>query len=455
MTRFRSSGSPALIGRRAALLLSAGALAGCSVFNGDIFDDWFGTSKKPLPGKREPVLATQPGFAVDPNPAVQVTLPPMTANADWPQMGGDATHAMGHLATSGRLTEAWRADIGDGGGYRRRLTAQPVVAAGHVFTMDSDANVDAFDLRNGARIWRTETRAKKNRSTNLGGGIAWNNGTVYVSTGRADVLALDAAKGSVRWRVQIDMPARSAPTFADGRLHVTTIDDRLITLSADDGHRMWAYQAANPQTSVLGAAAPAVKDGLVVAGFGTGALITLRADTGAVAWSESLAGTGGRSSLVDLSAVQGMPVIDRDRVFAVSLGGIMLSLDLRTGRRLWERDVASSQTPWVVGDWIFLISTDQQLAAMSREDGRVQWLTDLPRWKNTKKQRDPVEWIGPILTHERLIVASNNNQALTVDPFTGVISGQHKLPGPASVSPVVASGMLFLVSDDGTLIALH
>ncbi len=441
------------LARRSALLLPLGALAGCS-----LFEDWFsGDNKTPIPGKRIAIMETKRGLEVDPG-AGPVVLPPAAANPDWPQAGGNASHDMGNLQVSPSPARAWSAGIGEGGGYRRKITARPVVAGGRVFTMDSDAVVTAFDFASGRRLWRLDTQSDDDRSSNIGGGLAVEGGTVYASTGRAELLALDAARGSIRWRKPLGTAARSAPTLAEGRVFVTTLGHQLEALAADDGRRLWAYQAGSGNTAVLGLPAPAYSDGLVVAGFASGDVAALRGVSGAVAWSDNLGAGSGRNSLVDLSSVRGAPVIQNGRVFAISLGGLMLSLDLRSGRRLWEREVASAETPWVAGDWIFILSTGQQLAALTAADGRIAWLKQLPQYANMEKQRDPIRWLGPLLAGDRLFVASTNAAgalARTVSPYTGEMMAQWDLPGPISVAPVAAGGTVFMVTDDATLTALR
>ncbi len=434
--------------RRAALLLPLAAAA-CSTL-----DNLFSESKEPLPGKREAVAAPRRGLEADPADRRPVTVPPPADVPEWPQAGGNVTHSVGHIQVSG-LAPGWRASIGEGGGYRAKITAQPLVAGGRVFTMDSDAVVSAFDLASGRRIWRTETQDDKDRSTNVGGGIATVDGIVYVTTGRADVMALDAGTGAVRWRKPLGSPARSAPTVSDGRLYATTIDDKLIALNVANGERLWAYQASAAATTLLGQAAPAASEGLVVTGFGSGDLVAVRADSGALAWSDSLASSRGRNSLVDLSAISGLPVVDRGRVFAIGVGGLLVSLDLRSGRRLWEREVGGSQTPWLAGDWLFVQTTDQSLAAIGRDDGRVRWVTDLPRYDDPEKRRDRLFWTGPVLAGGRLVLAGSNETALSVSPEDGHILGQQQLRGPAAVAPIAASGTLFIVTDDGTLQAFR
>jgi len=436
--------------RRSALVLPL-ALGGCS-----LWDKWFGENKKPLPGKREPVLGATHGLSVDES-AGKVVLPQAVRNAAWPQAGGNPAHLMGHLAANERLAQAWTADIGSGGGYRQKIMAQPVVAEGVVYTMDSNAVVSAFDLATGRRRWRLDTRAKDDDSTNIGGGLAVDQGILYAVNGLAELVAIDAVSGAIKWRTVLGAPARSAPTVAEGRLFVTTIEDRLLARATDDGRELWTHQATNAVTAVLGQPAPAYADGLVVAGFGSGELVCLRAESGNVVWSDNLGATGGRAaSVADFSSIRGLPVISNGRVFATGTGGLTLSLDLPTGRRLWEREVASVASPWVAGDWVFLVSLEQQIAALNANDGRVAWITDLPRWEDPEKQKDSFTWFSPVLVEDRIVVAGTSEEALSISPYTGDILGRQKLSGQsAPVGPIVADGTLLLVSEDARLLALR
>ena len=169
------------------------------------WDDWFGTKKTPLPGKREPILGGRRTLTVDEG-VPKVVLPPEVRNAAWPQAGGNPAHFMGHLAAGERLAEAWSANIGAGGGYRRKILAQPVAADGIVYVMDSDAVVSAFDIAGGGRVWRFDTKQDEDDSTNVGGGLALDQGTLYAVNGLAELVALDAAKGTVRWRSKFGAP---------------------------------------------------------------------------------------------------------------------------------------------------------------------------------------------------------------------------------------------------------
>lgn len=441
--------SAAALPRRAALLAPL-ALAGC-----DTIDNWFSNKKAPLKGRRENVEAERRGLTADEGVA-KVVLPAPVRNAGWPQAGGNPTHAMGHLATGVTIAEAWTASIGDGGGYRRKILAQPVVADGTVFTMDSDGDVAAFSLANGSRLWRFDTKNNEADAPNIGGGLGYDAGTLYAANGLGDVLALDAAKGTVRWRRTLDVPARSAPTIAEGRIFLTTIDDRLLGLLASDGSTLWSHRGLGGGTPMLGQPAPAYASGLVVAGFGSGELTALRADTGTNVWSDGLGSARLHSVLTDFTAIRGAPVISRGLVYAIGMGGLAVCIDLPTGRRVWERKVTGEDMPCVAGDWIFLVTIEQEVVAMSARDGRVAWVTPLPRWENAEKHRDPYTWYGPVLAGDRLVVTGTSEEAVSISPYTGAILGRQSMSGVASpVAPIVADGTLLVVSDDARILALR
>jgi outer membrane protein assembly factor BamB len=436
-----------LLSRRAALLAPL-ALAGCETIQG-----WFTAKKDPLPGKRENLGVLQRGFNAD-ETAPKVVLPPASRDMAWPQAGGGPTHLMGHLSVGDSLKAAWSADIGEGGGYRRKILAQPVVVNGVVFTMDSSAVISAFDLSAGTKLWRTATVNEDLDSTNIGGGLCWDSGTLYAVNGVSELLALDPAKGAVKWRHGIDVPARSAPTVADGRIFLTTIDSKLLALSTTDGHVLWTYQATQVPTTILGGPAPAYSQGVVVAGFGSGELATLRTETGTVIWTDGLGIAEGRERLVDFLAIRGEPVISNGQVFVTGLGGLTIAADLLTGRRVWERRVASANSPWIAGNWMFMVSTDQEIGAIAVDEARIAWVTALARWVNPEKKKDTITWYGPVLAGGRLIVLGSNKQMLSLNPLTGeTVSQQELSDAPAPFPPVIVDNTMLVVTDDGRLTA--
>ncbi len=447
-------GGGAARGRRRLLLTAgaAGLLAGCETL-GDAADSVLGNREVPLPGERRPVLATERRpLDVDQGTGF-LEIPPPQPMPDWPQAGGGVNHSPGHPMLGAPLERLWRASAGTGAAYRRRLVAPPIVAAGTIFAVDAYGDVTALDAATGRRRWRLDTRPERGRGDGaLGGGCAFADGTLYVVTGLAEVLAVDPAEGTVRWRAPLPAPARGAPTVADGRILVPTVENQLIALSAADGARQWTYRAQPVVAMALGLPAPAVEGEIVVAGFGSGELAALRAADGRLIWSETLASARG-GGFSDIAAITALPVIAEGRVIAGGLGGITIVLDLRSGRRIWEREVAVAETPWAVGDAVFLINTGGELVCFGRDDGRVRWLTALGRFADEARRRDPITWGPPVLAGGRLLIAGSQAQLVEVNPVTGEPMARTRLPGGVTLAPAIAGGVLYLLSEDAEVLA--
>ena len=430
--------------RRASMLMPLAALGGCGAL------DWLGDeAKKPIAGRREPILAATRGLVIDSPEAVNVPAP--VRNEAWLQPGGTPSHAGANYA--GGLTKVWTTSIGAGGDYRTRVTAVPLILGDRVFTMDTDGAVCAFTLSRGNRIWRTVTKGKKSRNSSVGGGIAIDGGLIYAATGRGELMAIDCGSGKILWRVPMPSPARCAPTIVNGSLYVCTIDERLIGYAQADGHLLWIHQATQTDIGTLAQASPAYADGLVVVGFESGDLVCCRGDSGTVVWTDNMGAVKGVVGLSEFASVRAAPVIVDGLVYAIGLGGLFAALDLRSGRRVWERDVAGSNAPLLVGKYLFVVSSEQKLAALSREDGSVHWVSDLPRFENPKRTKGLINWYGPSLIGGKLILVSDSEKMAVLDPENGRLITSSNLPSSGSLPPVAAQGYTFILTDDATLMA--
>jgi outer membrane protein assembly factor BamB len=423
----------------------------------DTIPDWFGAGEDPpLPGQRISVLQLEQDIEPDPSIAdLEVKLPAPWRNPEWPQAEGYANHAMHHLALGDALRTVWRRDIGDGSSSDTRLLSRPVVGEGRIFTLDAESNVSAFEADTGKPLWRLDLTPEHEDSGALGGGLALSGGRLFATTGYGEVFALEAASGAVVWKRELGTPIRVPPAVAEGRIFTISYDNRMTALAADDGRELWTHEGIAEDAGLIGGAMPAVEGGIVVAPYSSGQLFGLRVENGRVVWQDQLVRIARFTPLATLSEIRGSPVIDRGLVYAISHSGRMVAIDLRSGDRIWERDIEGVETPWVAGDFIFLVTTQAEVICLSRRDGRVRWVTQLQRFEDEKDREDPIRWVGPVLAGDRLLLLSSHRRAVTLSPYTGQLLGEIKLSEAALVAPVVADGTLFILTDDAELSALR
>lgn len=429
-------------------LLFAAALTGC---------DWFDKTKVPLPGERISVLGDRKDLEPDSDVAnMQVTLPPPTVNDSWPQSGGFANYAMHNLAIGESPQVIWTADVGAGTSSSRVLTTPPVVAEGKVFAKDAHGTVSAFNADTGQLVWRVSLKPEKARdSDEFGGGLAYYGGRLFVTTGYAVVYSLDPSSGKEEWNSTVSAPVRGAPLVFQDRVFVIAIDNKLHALAAVDGSDLWQYSALAEVAGYVGGNSPAASGDVVVAPFTSGEVVALRADSGRSMWNESLIGARGDvRAFGNLADIRGRPVIDRGLVVAMGSAGQIAAIDLRSGQRQWDRNIGGSQTPWVAGRFVFVLTGNADVAALTRDQGKVRWVTPLTQHDDPKK-RTPALWGGPVLAGDRLLITSSFGDLLAVSPYDGSVLGKIDVRDRVRLGPVIANRTIYVLTDSGRLIALR
>jgi outer membrane protein assembly factor BamB len=423
------------------------ALTGCGLFRG--------SDATPTIGNRTPILVSENDVQADPQIAtVPVVLPPATVNAGWIQPGGSANNSLGHLALAPTPVRAWSTSIGNGGGSRARLAASPVVANGRVYTIDTEATVRAFDAQSGSEIWSTRFGTEIDGEAALfGGGVSISGDRLFVTNGVGYAGALNVADGSQIWKVRPGGPLRGGPTIANNNVYVLSQDNQVFALDPADGSMRWSVSGTLEVSGVFGVASPASAQGTLVAGFSSGELIAYRYENGQIVWSDALNRTSISTSVSTLSDIDASPVIDNGFVYAVGQGGRIVALRLITGQRVWEINAGGLSTPWIAGDWMFVVTDDARLMAIARSNGRIRWITQLPRYRDPEDRKGPIFWRGPVLAGGRLVLVSTRGHLAYVDPALGGISYIERLDGSFDLPPVVANNTLYLLDNDGRLSA--
>lgn len=436
--------------RVAVLIAAALAASACNPFKRS-------RPETPVVGERIPVLTAEGDIQVDPaTAALPMSLPPAVANTEWSQSGGNAAKSMGHVALGNALGRAFSIQAGRGSSLTARLAAEPIVANGRVYTIDTLGTVRAFDAQTGGQVWASQTPSDRgNEGALYGGGIAYNNGRIYATNGLGYVAALAESNGGILWQVRPGGPLRGAPTVANDAVYVISQDNQIYSLKEADGTLNWSQAAALEIAGVFGSASPAVGQGTVVAGFSSGELNAYRYENGRQVWQDTLQRTSIRTSVSSLADIDADPVIDGGQVIALGQGGRMVALELTTGQRMWELNIAGISTPWVAGDWVFVVTDDAKLLALHRSNGRLRWINQLPAFERPRAKRGPIHYKGPVLAGDRLILTGSNGTVINIDPLTGSYQSQTRVGARISLPPVVANSTLYILDDEARLHAFR
>ncbi|MCM2561228.1 PQQ-like beta-propeller repeat protein [Lutimaribacter sp. EGI FJ00015] len=410
-----------------------------------------------LPGPREdlrPDTRDQQQFESRAEP---VSLPAQRNNADWPQRHGTPAFRTDHPALSASPQLVWSAGIGAGDKRRARITATPIVAGGRVFTLDSGAQVVATSTQ-GERLWAQDLRPERERDGQAtGGGIAYDDGRVYVSSGYGLMTVLEAETGAVVWQQKLEATGSGTPTVAGDLVYLVSGDDTAWAIEKDNGRIRWQLSAAPDVDNVLGGPAPALTDQFVIFSFGAGDLQAAFRNGGLRMWNTAISGQRRFRASTKVTDITGDPVIVGDTAYVGTHSGRTVALRVDNGERIWTADDGAMGPVWPTGNAIFLVNDRNELVRLSTEDGSRVWVKELPRFtkSRTRRQVEVYAHYGPVLAGGRLVVASSDGFLRFFDPASGDMVQQVELPGGASTAPVVAGGTLYVVGTGGQLHAFR
>ncbi len=429
-------------------VLGIAALSGCSLFEED---------EVRLPGERIPVRAAEAEKVLPAGDASQISgLSAPVANADWTQINGSSAHVLGHLQAGASPAIVWRRDIGDGGGDGA-ITSPPIVAAGRLYALDANAQVTALSASGGGVEWQRDLSPEAESGVDgFGGGLAFEDGRLFVTTGFGFVIALDAASGEEIWRQKMSAPLRAAPAVQGGVVVAIARDNTALAFSAADGAVIWRANGATSGAGILGGASPAISPGgVAILPFGSGELVAVRANSGQRMWSDVL--SGGRRGLArsSISDITSDPVIQGVAVIAGNQSGRLVAIDGRNGRRGWEREFGSQSPVWMDGQTLYVVSDDAQLRRLSSQDGATIWATQLAEYRDPEDREDAIRYGGPVLAGGRILLTSSEGLLLSFDPLTGQQVHSVAVSGATGLGPVVANGTIYIMTTGGEVVALR
>lgn len=436
-------------------LLLLGALSAC-----DYMPSWMGGKTveiERLPGERMTVLPVATELQADEAAKnIPVNLPPVNDNAEWPEHTGVFTSASSNLGGKGNFDNDSSATAGDGEAFEHTLIPRPVVAAGNVFAMDAEGKISAHEMGNIDHVlWISDGVSEKKIDDVNGGGLAYAQGRLYAVSGRGVVVAIDTTNGNLLWRKTGHSPLRSAPKVAGGKLFVITIDSQLLVFDAASGEVVWDHRGIDETAGLMNSVSPTVSGDTVVVPYESGELYALSVNDGHEMWNNSLALAKRTQASSIFAGIGGDPVVDGDVVFAVSNGGLLAVYGMLQGQRLWERPIASINTPWVAGDYLYLLTAENTLAAFVKYDGRVRWATQVPSFEDMELKRRPIFWRGPVMVDGKLVLVSSRGEMKFYSAENGSELSTVSIPDDVYTAPVVAGGKIYLITKSAKLYSLQ
>lgn len=387
-----------------------------------------------------------------------VNIPAPHINNSWTQAGVNTHHIIGNLKAGFDLKEQWGENFGKGINKRDIHLPAPVVNNNNIFVMDSKGVVSAFELNSGKLLWENTLTAKNNSFKDVksrASGLAIDKNTLFATTGFGGVFAMDAETGQPKWRISLESPIRIAPAVTDKMLLVQTVDNSLYAFDKNTGKEFWKFNVAHEDTVIAGGAVPAYDedDNVIVAGFSNGEIVVLNATVGTPLWTSMLVSNDKVSSTTEINTIGSYPIVQEGIIYAISNSDTLVSLDMRTGDKLWDKEIGSMQNMLLVGDYLFIISNKNILFAVEKYSGDIMWAVNTKEFLNEEDYDNAEIYAAPpLMLNGQIFLAFSNGKVLKIDAHKGSLIAKTDLGVDISNGLIAVDEKVITVTDSADVI---
>jgi outer membrane protein assembly factor BamB len=334
-----------------------------------------------------------------------------------------------------------------------------VVNEGVVYVGTSDGTFHAASAADGSELWKWKGASR------IDGRAVVQAANVCFVDGRIELVCLDRAKGTERWRFPLHdvqlagAPVPDNPTFnrrtatpllLDGAVYAGSSDGALYCVDAATGKQLWRAEAGSP---IFSGVAQIAADVLAF-GCMDGSVVMLDRRTHAEVRRIK---TGGGVVTTPVAAGGTLIVGSRDYM--------LYGFELESGAAAWSFSYGFSwieSTPRLEGGVLYVGASDfRRVTALRPVDGKALWSTDVRglAWGTPLVTVDTV-FIGTVAQNIPGTVIHHTGGIMALDRRSGAVKWHRALPDPPqgafggyAGSLALAGDLLIAAGFDGALTA--
>ncbi len=417
--------------------------------------EYLGFEKKKirLEGKRVSILKEKvDSNVIEKKSSTAIILEDAISLSDWPQSYNSPSHlSFNHISDSN--LESFKYIVsGVGEGKKSKILSQPVIYDDLIFFLDAKSNVIAFSLKDNKIIWKKNISLKNENNHDIGGGIVIYKNSIIINSPYGQIISLEMYTGEIKWEIDVDSSIRSAPTIFDNKLLSLTSSNKLYVLNAEDGDLLWQHQGIFNNTTLIDSPKVAVDENIIIVPYSNGEFFALNLNNGKEIWRNSFIDLEIKETTNAFSDIDAFPIIKKDIVIITSANGKLFAINKKTGSKLWERDISSTQTPLVNGNNIFIVNKNKEIMCLNILDGGYKWILSIDDDLSDNKK---YIWLSPVLINSQLLLVGGKKKLIVIDTYTGKIKKVKDLPNLPVSSPIIVKKIPYLLLRNGDIVKIE
>ena len=278
-----------------------------------------------------------------------------------------------------------------------------------------------------------------------------NSENLYLHNGGDLIFALNKKNGKIKWKFKNDFPLRGNISIKGNYLLVNDYNNNLLAFLQNK--LIWKKKLAQSENVIFTNIRPLVHDNKIINPAFNGLFHILNINDGNLIFSDYLQPNRKLAKIFRNNDIVANPIISDKKLYIISHSGTLAAYDLSNLKLLWSVQIGGGSTPIISGNSLFLIDNKNILYGINIKNGKIKWMKQL----NVKieegfyfKEIKKINFKGPFLIDNKLILFSSNGYLNLIDPFSGKLleSFDFDILG---TDPIFVDNKLIVITSDGDL----
>lgn len=317
---------------------------------------------------------------------------------------------------------------------------------GKIYSVNSNGELTCIDVKTGKVVWRKLVAPQKD-GVSYRGGISIIDGaheSIVVTTNTGEIVKFRPFDKNEQ-RYAVGAPIKSNPIIIGDKIIVTTVDNQTYAFSAQNSKKHWERAGSVEETIMDGAGTGAIYGNNLISAYTNGDVVALDINDGSELWTDTLFSSNTSESGFIISHIVASPVVSGHNVLVATSESKITLVEASSGIRIWENNLGTINTPIIMNDWAFVLSTDNMITCISMVDGSYKWMTSVDG--DNKK-------FGPMIINGNIVVFSQFGDMMVYNPKDGKLKETKKLGTTISKTPIIVNKNMYIVNNNAEVVCL-
>ncbi len=321
-------------------------------------------------------------------------------------------------------------------GPRLFQNMRPTIVGEKIIQGNAHDSLVIYNRSNGDKLWSLKLKY------GVASGIAVHKNAVYFGASDGRFYKLDIKSGGIHWAFPVRAETLSQPYISEGVVYFVSGNNVLYALDAESGRLVWQKTHRTVKNLLIrGGSSPVVFKGYIIVGFSNGELVSLNKKTRQIVWKRQLSHSKRFPDIVV------PPVVDGKYIYIGSYDDSLYKIQASNGEIIWEINYGISNAVTIVGNRLFVSTTDGRVLSLDKKFGKTLWSKNLKNGIGTQ----------PVFFNEMLFLGESEGSLIAMNADTGEIVTRFRFGRGMTASPLIdkKTGDLYIQSNEGYLYALQ